>query len=622
MDAPASLPTLRFLTCGSVDDGKSTLIGRLLHEQNLIYEDQLSALAKDSLKHGTTGDEVDYALLVDGLEAEREQGITIDVAYRYFATRRRAFIVADTPGHEQYTRNMVTGASNSDLAILLVDARKGLLTQTHRHAVIVSLIGIRHVVLAINKMDLVDYDQAVFDRIVEAFRVFAAPLGFSSIIPIPLSARRGDNVSQPSSRMPWRTGATLLETLETIDVGDAATSDFRFPVQWVNRPNLDFRGFAGTVAGGEIAVGDEVMVANSGKTSKVARIIVSSDEASVARAGDAATLTLADEVDIARGDLLCRPDARPAVGEQFSAHVIWMGEEPMHIGRSYLIKIGPTQAPVVFTELHHRLNVATLEKLAAKTLGLNEVASCKLATGRAIAFDPYKSNHSTGGFIIIDRTSNATVAAGVIDFHLRRSENVQYQPLAISKDERAGQKRQTPKVLWFTGISGAGKSTIANLVESRLHLHGAHTMMLDGDNVRHGLNRDLGFTESDRVENIRRVGEVAKLMTESGLIVLCSFISPFAADRRMVRELLTPGEFVEIFVDAPISVAIERDPKGLYKKALAGKIRNFTGIDQPYEAPTAPELTLDTTATSAEALASRVVAWLEAHGAIEPARAN
>ena len=619
MSAPSALPTLRFLTCGSVDDGKSTLIGRLLHEQNQIFEDQLTALTRDSLKHGTTGEEIDFALLVDGLEAEREQGITIDVAYRYFATKRRHFIVADTPGHEQYTRNMVTGASNADLAILLVDARKGLLTQTHRHAVIVSLIGIRHVVLAVNKMDLVEYDKAVFDKIVADFRAFSAPLGFESVTAIPLSGRRGDNVTTGSDKTPWNDGAALVETLETIDVRDRATRDFRMPVQWVNRPDLDFRGFAGTIAGGAVAVGDEIMAAPSGKTSRVTRIFVAATEAQSAQAGDAVTLTLADEIDIARGDVLCRPDAPPAIGEQFAASVIWMGEEPMHPGRSYLLKIGPTLAPVVFVELHHRLNVATLEKLAAKTLRLNEVALCKLAAGHQIAFDPYTTNHATGGFIVIDRATNATVAAGVIEYHLRRSENVHFQQLAVSKDERAAQKRQTPKVVWFTGLSGAGKSTIANLVEARLHMRGAHSMMLDGDNVRHGLNRDLGFTEDARIENIRRVGEVSKLMTEAGLIVLCSFISPFEADRRMVRELLAPGEFVEVHVHAPIDVAIERDPKGLYKKALAGKIKNFTGVDQPYEAPVAPELTLDTTRETAAALADRVVAYLEAQGAVVPA---
>ncbi len=614
MRAPAQLPALRFLTCGSVDDGKSTLIGRLLFEQGLIPDDQLAALAADSLKHGTTGQEIDYALLVDGLEAEREQGITIDVAYRYFATPRRAFIVADTPGHEQYTRNMATGASNADLAILLVDARKGLLTQTHRHAVIASLLRVRHVVLAVNKMDLVDFDKRAFDGIVEAFTGFAGRLDFASVTAIPLSARRGDNVSSRSDAMPWYEGPVLLDWLESVEVETSGAAAFRLPVQWVNRPNADFRGYCGTLAGGEIAVGDAIMDAVSGKSSKVTQIYIADAQAPRARAGDAVTLTLADEIDIARGDVLCRPDDRPEVGEQFSAHVVWMGDEPMHIGRSYLMKIGPTLVPVAFTELRHRLNVATLEKLAARSLELNEIASCNLAATRAIAFDPYKTVRATGGFIVIDRASNATVGAGMIDYQLRRSENVRRQALAISKEQRAGAKGQTPRVLWFTGLSGAGKSTIANLVEAKLHAQGAHTMLLDGDNLRHGLNRDLGFTEEARIENIRRVGEVAKLMTEAGLIVLCSFISPFAADRRMVREMLQPGEFVEIHVHAPLETAIARDPKGLYKRALAGKIKNFTGLDQPYEAPENPELKLDTTSASAETLAERIVTWLEAGG--------
>ena len=614
MAASPSLPALRFLTCGSVDDGKSTLIGRLLYEQGLVPDDQLAALARDSAKQGGAGAALDYALLVDGLEAEREQGITIDVAYRYFATPRRSFIVADTPGHEQYTRNMVTGATNADLAVLLVDARKGLLTQTHRHAVIASLVGIRHVVLAVNKMDLVGADEGVFRAIADAFAAFAAPLGFATVTPIPLSARRGDNVSSLSAEMPWYAGPTLLDWLETIDAAQPPSGAFRLPVQLVSRDGAGGRFYSGTVAGGAVQTGDEIMAAVSGGVTTIASIQVAGAPASRAAAGDAVTFTLSDEIDISRGDLLCRPFERPEVGDQFSAHIVWMGEEPMHIGRSYLMKIGPALTPFTFTELRHRLNVATLEKLAARSLELNEVASCNLATAQAIAFDPYKSLAATGGFIVIDRATNATVGAGMIDFQLRRSENVRRQALAISKDQRAAGKDQTPRVLWFTGLSGAGKSTIANLVEAKLHARGAHTMLLDGDNLRHGLNRDLGFTEEARIENIRRVGEVAKLMAEAGLVVLCSFISPFAADRRMVREMLEPGEFVEIHVHAPLETAIARDPKGLYKRALAGKIKNFTGVDQPYEAPQTPELRLDTTSFSAEALADRVVAWLEADG--------
>ncbi|HEV2572332.1 MAG TPA: sulfate adenylyltransferase subunit CysN, partial [Beijerinckiaceae bacterium] len=540
MSSAGGMPTLRFLTCGSVDDGKSTLIGRLLFEQDLILEDQLAALAQDSLRHGTIAGEIDYALLVDGLEAEREQGITIDVAYRYFATSRRAFIVADTPGHEQYTRNMITGASNADLAVLLIDASKGLLTQTHRHSVIASLIGIQNIILAVNKMDLVNYDQAAFEAIVAEFHSFVQSLGFKSIIAIPLSARRGDNISTYSAAMPWYSGGSLLEVLETVDVNTQKDAPLRLPIQWVNRPNSHFRGFAGTIASGSIALGDEITVAISGKSATVTSLFVSSTETERAEAGDAVTVVLSEEVDISRGDVLCRREARPDVGDHFTAHIIWMSEERMHVGRSYFIKIGSTLVPAVFTELHHRVGIPSLEQLAAKTLELNEIAVCKIATARTIAFDSYKDNRATGGFIVIDRADNTTVAAGMIDFHLRRSENVRYQALSITKGERSAQKRQLPKVLWFTGISAAGKSTIANLVETKLHALGLHTMMLDGDNIRHGLNRDLGFAEDARIENVRRVGEVSKLMTEAGLIVLCSFISPFAADRQMVRELLQP----------------------------------------------------------------------------------
>ncbi len=612
-----SLPTLRFLTCGSVDDGKSTLIGRLLYEQKLIFDDQLSALEKDSKKHGTTGADIDFALLVDGLEAEREQGITIDVAYRYFATERRSFIVADTPGHEQYTRNMATGASNADLAILLVDARKGLLSQTRRHSMIVSLLGIRHVVLAVNKIDLMDYRQQVFDDIVAAYREFSKDLGFKTLQPIPLSARYGDNMSSRSEHTPWYKGPTLLEHLETQDVEEERVSaPFRLPVQWVNRPNLDFRGYAGTVAGGRVRVGDEVVVANSGRASKVKSLYVADTVAETAEAGEAVTMTLADELDIARGDVLCLPQARPEVADQFTAHVIWMSADPMLPGRSYLLKLGAKTVPAQITDLKHRIDVNTQEKLAAKTLALNEIGLCNLATTMPIAFDPYRDNHDLGAFILIDRRTNETAAAGVVEHGLRRATNVHRHGFTVSREAHAELKHQKPAVLWFTGLSGAGKSTIANIVEQKLHARGVHTAMLDGDNVRHGLNKDLGFTAADRVENIRRVAEVARLMTDAGLIVLTSFISPFRAERRLARDIAAEGEFMEIFVDTTLEAAIQRDPKGLYKRALAGEIKNFTGVDQPYETPEAPELRLDTTAASPEALADEVIAALERQGRI------
>ncbi len=618
-DAMAERPTLRFLTCGSVDDGKSTLIGRMLYEQNSIFDDQLSALEKDSRKHGTVGDDIDFALLVDGLEAEREQGITIDVAYRYFATKTRAFIVADTPGHEQFTRNMATGASNADLAILLVDARKGLLTQTRRHAYIVSLLGIRTVVLAVNKIDLVGFDQHVFSTIVKDFEGFAAQLNFRSVTAIPVSARYGDNLSERSSRMPWYDGPTLVGFLETVDVGeDGAEKPFRLPVQWINRPNLDFRGYCGTVAGGTVKPGDEIVVAGSGRTSKVVRVIgPGGEDLGAAGAGDAVTLTLADEIDIARGDVLADPRHRPPVADQFAAHVIWMSEERLLPGRSYLMKIGARQVPVTVTDLKHRVDVNTLDHGAGKTLGLNEIGFCNLAAAVPIAFDPYGENRDTGAFILIDRMTNATAAAGLIDFPLRRATNIHTQDLAVSKQARAALKHQKPAILWFTGLSGAGKSTVANIVESKLHLRGVHTLMLDGDNVRHGLNKDLGFTDADRVENIRRVGEVAKLMVEAGLVVLCSFISPFQAERHMVRELVGEDEFWEVFVDAPIEACIARDPKGLYKRALKGEIKNFTGIDQAYERPENAEVVLDAVGQAPEALADQVIAALEARGVVQ-----
>ena len=612
----ADKPTLRFLTCGSVDDGKSTLIGRLLYEQNSIFDDQLSALERDSRKHGTVGDDIDFALLVDGLEAEREQGITIDVAYRYFSTPRRSFIVADTPGHEQYTRNMATGASNADLAILLVDARKGLLTQTRRHAYIVSLLGIRHVVLAVNKIDLVGYDEAVFTQIVADFEAFAAQLGFKSIIPIPLSARYGDNISDPSTRMPWYGGQALLTTLEEADVSDdKAGRPLRFPVQWVNRPNLDFRGYAGTIASGAVAKGDAIVVAGSGKATVIERVIGPSGDLDRAEAGDAVTVTLRDEVDIARGDVLAHPQDRPTVADQFAAHLIWMSDDKLLPGRSYLMKLATRVVPVTVMALKHRIDVNTLEQhIAAKTLSLNEIGLCTLSASTALAFDPYAENTETGAFILIDRMSNATAAAGLVDYPLRRATNVHHHDQTVTSAARAILKHQHPAILWFTGLSASGKSTIANIVESRLHAAGVHTVLLDGDNVRHGLNKDLGFTDEDRVENIRRVGEVAKLMTDAGLVVLCSFISPFAAERRMVRGLMEERDFIEIFVDTPLEDCIARDPKGLYKRALAGDIKNFTGVSQPYETPEHPELRLETRGSTPEQLADRVIDLLLERG--------
>ncbi len=586
---------LRFLTCGSVDDGKSTLIGRLLYDSKLILEDQMAALSRDSDRYGTTGEDLDLALLVDGLEAERQQGITIDVAYRFFTTDRRSFIVADTPGHEQYTRNMATGASNADLAVILIDARKGVLTQTRRHSTICSLLGVRHVVLAVNKIDLVDFDQGVFDRIVADYRAFAADLNFLQITPIPMSARHGDNVTLRSSKTPWYSGLTLIEHLETVDVeSDTAQKPFRFPVQWVNRPNLDFRGFSGTIASGTVRPGDPVTVAASGRQTKVARIVTYDGDLTEAKAGDAVTLTLADEVDIARGDLLSAPTARPEVADQFAAHLLWMGDEPLLPGRPYLMRIGTRYTPVKVTALKHKLDVDTREHLAARTLILNEIGVCNLSTTTPIAFDAYADNRETGAFILIDRYSNATVGAGMIDFGLRRAANIHRQDVLVGRADHERLNGHQPAVLWFTGLSGSGKSTIANLVERELYERGARTFLLDGDNVRHGLNRDLGFSDAERVENIRRVGEVAKLFVESGAIVLCSFISPFRAERRMVRELFAEGEFIEIFVDTSLEDCIARDPKGLYVKAKAGQIANFTGVSSPYEAPENAELVIPT----------------------------
>jgi len=598
---------LRFITCGSVDDGKSTLIGRLLNDSKLIYDDQLSGLAKDSARHGTTGGDLDLALLVDGLEAEREQGITIDVAYRYFSTARRSFIVADTPGHEQYTRNMATGASNAELAVILIDARKGVLTQTRRHSLICSLLGIKSVVVAVNKIDLVDFDERVFAGIVAAYKAFAENLDFEQIAFIPISARFGDNVTQASRRTAWYKGPPLLGHLETGAIDEAPPNLFRFPVQWVNRPNQDFRGYAGTVVAGEIRPGDALMSALTRRTARVEALITHDGALAAAEAGDAVTITLDSEIDIGRGDILVKPEAPPEVSDQFAAHLLWMAEEPLFPGRSYLALIGTQTVPISVTALKYKVNVNTGEHLAADTLHLNDVGFCNFSTVRPVAFDAYMTQRRTGAFIIIDRISNNTVGAGMIAFSLRRSANIPWQPLLVGKAERAGLKRQRPAVLWFTGLSGAGKSTIANLVEQKLFAAGHHTMMLDGDNVRHGLNRDLGFTEACRIENIRRVGEVAKLMTEAGLIVICSFISPYRAEREMVRNLFGANEFLEVFVDTPIEECMSRDPKGLYTKARAGRIANFTGLDAPYQPPTAPDIRLETVDQRAEQLADSVV---------------
>ena len=608
---PPAAGLLRLLTCGSVDDGKSTLIGRLLFECGHIMADQLAALERDSRRHGTTGEDLDLALLVDGLEAERQQGITIDVAYRYFATPRRSFIVADTPGHEQYTRNMATGASTADAAVLLVDARKGLLTQTRRHAYICSLLGIRHVLLAVNKIDLVEYSGAHFHRIVADFLAFAAGLGFESNTAVPLSARFGDNVAQRSAHTPWYEGGTLLEHLEALEVEAALEArPFRFPVQWVNRPGHDFRGYAGTVAGGRVAPGDELIVAGSGRRVAVARIVSADGDRDAAVAGDAVTLVLEHDVDLARGDLLVAPDARPEVADQFAAHVLWMAEEALFPGRSYLMRIGMRFEPASVTTLKHKVDVNTLEHLAARSLGLNEIGFCNLSTASPVAFDAYADNRETGSFVLIDRYSNATVAAGMISFGLRRASNVHHQDHSVDRAARTRLNAHGAAIVWFTGLSGSGKSTIANLVEQQLHGCGVRTYLLDGDNVRHGLNRDLGFTEADRVENIRRVGEVARLFVDAGLVVLCSFISPYRAERRVVRELVAPGEFVEVFVDTPLEECMRRDPKGLYARARAGKITNFTGLDSPYERPEAPEIRIDAARREPAAAAAEVVTML------------
>jgi bifunctional enzyme CysN/CysC len=609
---------LRFITCGSVDDGKSTLIGRLLYESKMLFEDQLAALEADSKKLGTQGGNLDFALLVDGLSAEREQGITIDVAYRAFTTARRKFIVADTPGHEQYTRNMATGASTAELAIILIDARKGVLTQTRRHSFICKLLGIRHLVLCINKMDLVNFSREAFETIEADYRKFAQELAVTSnITVIPVSALLGDNMIDRSANMQWYQGPTLMGHLETVPVGDdARDKPFRMPVQWVNRPDQNFRGFAGTIASGTVKPGDAVKVLPSGKHSIITRIVTQDGDLPEAIAEQAVTLTFADEIDASRGDVLATAQSPVEVSDQFETQVLWMGDEPMLPGRAYLIKSATKSLPGTLDKLKYKINVNTLEHVAAETLSLNEIGVCNLELNGPLGFEPYEVNKTLGAFIIIDRFSNNTVGFGLINFALRRAANIHWQATDVNKDSRAVLLRQKPTVLWFTGLSGAGKSTIANLVEKKLHARGQLTYLLDGDNVRHGLNRDLGFTDADRVENIRRVGEVAKLMTDAGLITLVSFISPFRAERRMARDVLKDGEFLEVFVDTSLAEAEKRDVKGLYAKARRGELKNFTGISSPYEAPENAELRLDTGLTSPEAAADAVVALLVAKGRI------
>ena len=615
--APGSGTLLRFLTCGSVDDGKSTLIGRLLYDTKLILQDQMVALEKDSLRFGTTGSDLDLALLVDGLEAEREQGITIDVAYRFFATDRRAFIVADTPGHEQYTRNMATGASTADLAVLLVDARHGIMTQTRRHAFIANLLGVRHLVLAVNKIDLVGFDRERFREVSAAFEAMASGFGFASQRAIPISARYGDNVTTASAKLGWYEGPTLLAHLEQVETGTVDhAAPFRMPVQWISRPDLDFRGFAGTVAGGTVRPGDGVVVAGSGRQSTVRRIVSQDGDLPRAVSGDAITLTLADEVDISRGDVLAAPDARPEVSDQLAAHIVWMDEAPLLPGRSYLLKIGTRTVSASVSALKHKVDINSFEHLAARELRLNEIGACNLSLSSAVAFEPYAQNRTMGAFILIDRLNNRTAGAGMIEFGLRRATNIHRQATSVSKHGRAALNAQKPALLWFTGLSGSGKSSISNMVEAALHAQGHRTYLLDGDNIRHGLSRDLGFSDADRVENIRRVGEVAKLFVDAGMIVLASFISPFRAERRMVRDMLEPGEFIEVFVDTPLEVCKARDPKGLYRKAMAGEIRHFTGIDSPYEAPEQPELLLEGASASSESMAERVLDLLRVRGII------
>ncbi|WAT17059.1 sulfate adenylyltransferase subunit CysN [Aurantiacibacter sp. MUD11] len=601
---------LRFITCGSVDDGKSTLIGRLLYDSKMIFEDQLAALEADSKKVGTQGQEIDFALLVDGLAAEREQGITIDVAYRFFATEKRKFIVADTPGHEQYTRNMVTGASTADLAVILVDARKGVLTQTKRHSFIAHLLGIKHLVLAVNKMDLVDYDQSTFEHIVADYRSFASEIGITEFTPIPISGFKGDNITHaPSDNTKWYAGPSLIDHLETVEIANfAAQSDsFRMPVQWVNRPNLDFRGFSGLIASGTVKPGDTIRVVPSGKTSTVERIVTMGGDLDEAVSGQSVTITLADEIDVSRGSVLAAADDPPESADQFEANIVWMSEDALIPGRGYWLKLATQTVSATIAQPKYEIDVNSLEHLAAKTLGLNAIGVAEVTTDKPITFESYGDSRQLGGFVLIDKLTNATVGAGMINFSLRRAQNVHWQSVDITREQHAGIKNQKPAVLWFTGLSGSGKSTIANMVEKKLFRMNRHTFLLDGDNVRHGLNKDLGFTEQDRIENIRRVGEVAKLMADAGLIVITAFISPFRAERQMVRDMLPEGEFIEVHVDTPLEVAEARDVKGLYAKARSGQLKNFTGIDSPYEEPESPEIRIDTTAMTPEEAADLIV---------------
>ena len=610
---------LRFITCGSVDDGKSTLIGRLLYDSQLVFEDHLAALQADSKKVGTQGGELDFALLVDGLAAEREQGITIDVAYRFFSTERRKFIVADTPGHEQYTRNMVTGASTAELALILVDARAGVVTQTRRHTFLVSLLGIRHLVLVVNKLDLVGYAEEVFDQVAADFKAFASELGIDDVVCIPLSALRGDNVTSPSEHTPWYRGPTLLSYLETVEIERAPRDGpFRMPVQWVNRPDHDFRGFSGLVVGGTVRPGDRVRVLPSGRESTVARLVTMGGDLGEAEVGQSITVTLADEVDVSRGDVLALATAAPPVADQFEATLIWMSEQEMLPGRSYLLKIGARTVGVTPAQPKYKVDVNTLEHRAAKTLALNEIGVCNINLDAPVPFDPYEENRDMGGIILIDRLTNGTVAAGLLHFALRRADNLHWQAIEINRAAHASLKGQRPCAVWFTGISGAGKSTIANIVERKLHEQGRHTYLLDGDNVRHGLNKDLGFTDADRVENIRRVAEVANLMVDAGLIVLVSFISPFQAERQMARDMIGEGGFVEVHVDTAVAVAEARDRKGLYSKARRGELTNFTGIDSPYEVPESPEIHIDTRLHTPEEAADRVIDFLREVVGITP----